>query len=209
MTQAPRQTLTHREIHSQFAMSKSTNSTTAVPPEVTIQNLTGTYTLNRTLSDSSQNVLKMQNIGFVVRQAVAYSTVTVNLKQYTDPDGTQHLDQEQLSTGGIRNIENRIMDWQYTEKHNWIWGKVNGKSRYAKLEDIEDSFLRDGWAQDCVDGQLVEGYVESTADTWTARQVWGFAEVDGQRRHVRKILATKPKWEDLRIRMVYDWSAKA
>ena len=178
----------------------------AAPPEVNVQKLSGTYTLNKTLSDSSQNVLKMQNIGFLVRQAVQYSTVSVTLKQYTDSDGQRHLDQEQLSTGGIRNFEDRIMDWQWTEKTNWIWGKVNGKSRYTKLDEIEDAFLREGW---CGEGEVVEGYVESLTGKWTARQVWGFALVEGERRHVRRILAMKRGWEDLRIRMVYDWKGTA
>lgn len=180
-----------------------------VPEDVTIQNLSGVYTLNHALSDSSQSVLKMQRINFVVRQAVAYSTVDVTLKQYTTDDGAKHLDQEQLSTGGIRNFEDRVMDWVETEKYNWIWGQVNGKSRYTTLDQIEDEYLKDGWSQDTVEGEVVEGYVESKTDTWIARQIWGFADVDGQRRHVRKILAQKPGWEDLRVRMVYDWKSEA
>lgn len=180
-----------------------------MPEDITIRNLTGIYTLNHNLSDSSQAVLKMQRINFIVRQAVLYSNVDVTLKQYTTDDGLEHLDQEQLSTGGIRNFEDRLMDWEATEKYNWIWGQVNGRSRYTKLDQIEDDYLRDGWSKDTIDGEIVEGYVESVTDTWIARQVWGFAEIDGQRRHVRKILAQKPGWEDLRIRMVYDWRCEA
>lgn len=150
----------------------------------------------------------MQNINWVVRQAIAYSTVDVTLNQYEDEEGHKHLDQEQLSTGGIRNLEERLMDWVYTEKWNWIWGQVNGKSRYTTLDQIEDEYLRDGWSQDTEEKGIVEGYVESVSDNWVARQIWGFAEVDGQRRHVRKILAQKPGWEDLRIRMVYDWKTE-
>ena len=191
------------------------STTASVPPEIHTHNLTGIYTLNRTLSDDSQQVLKMQQIGFLVRQAVAYSTVTVTLQQYTDDtSGQKHLDQEQLSTGGIRNFEDRVMDWEWTVKENWIWGKVKGRSRYTRLAEIEDPFLKEGWENDSSGdgggkGEVVEGYVESVADGWTARQVWGFAEVEGQRRHVRRILSTKPRWEDQRIRMVYDWKGPA
>lgn len=184
--------------------------TMAAPPEITIQNLSGTYILNHTLSDSSQAVLKMQNINFLVRRAVQYSGVTVNLSQYTDSAGLQHLDQEQLSTGGIKNFEDRIMDWEWTDKHNWIWGKVHGKSRYTRLENVEDpdGYLREGWERACVEGEVVEGYVESVTDGWTARQVWGFAVVEGERRHVRRVLARKKGWKDQRIRLVYDWKGR-
>ncbi|KAF2482420.1 hypothetical protein BDY17DRAFT_251305 [Neohortaea acidophila] len=181
----------------------------AVPTEVTISNLSGTYTLNRHLSDSSQSVLKMQGVNFLVRQAVAYSTVDVTLKQYTSPDGALHLDQEQVSTGGVRNFEDRIMDWETGEKTNWIWGKVSGQSRYTTLGEIEDDYLREGWGPDCVEGEVVEGYVESVTDRWSARQVWGFAEVEGMRKHVRRILARKPGHRDERIRLVYDWKGPA
>lgn len=180
----------------------------AIPPEITVRNLTGIYTLNRTLSDSSQTVLKMQNIGWVVRQAVAYSTVTVTLQQYTDSEGQNHLDQEQLSTGGIKNFEDRIMDWQWTEKENWIWGKVNGRSRYVKLSEIEDEYLKEGW-EGGSEGEVVEGYVESLKDGWDARQIWGFAVVGGEKKHVRRILARRPGWKEERIRMVYDWKEHA
>ncbi|KAK5172158.1 uncharacterized protein LTR77_003796 [Saxophila tyrrhenica] len=180
----------------------------AVPPEITIHNLTGSYTLNRTLSDSSQQVLKMQSIGFLVRQAVAYSTVTVTLQQYTNPTtGLRHLDQTQTSTGGIRNFEDPIMDWKYTEKENWIWGKVKGRSRYAKLSEVEDEWMREGWEDG--NAEVVEGYVEGLKDGWSAWQVWGFAVVGGERKHVRKILARRPKWKEQRIRMVYDWKGPA
>ena len=179
-----------------------------VPNSITVQNLTGTYTLNRILSDSSQAVLKMQNINFLVRQAVQYSTITITLKQYTDSTG-QHLDQEQVSTGGIRNFEDRLMDWAWTEKYNRIWGKVHGKSRYTRLDQVEDEWMRQGWSKECVEGQVVEGYVESATDSWSARQVWGFAVVEGERRHVRRVLAKKPGQEDQRIRLVYDWKEPA
>ena len=192
--------------------SISIPDTMAVPPEITVKNMSGTYLLNRTLSDSSQTVLKMQSVNFAVRTAVAYSNVTVTLSQYTDDKGP-HLDQDQVSTGGIKNFEDRIMDGALTEKYNWIWGKVLGKSRYVKIEEITDGFLREGWSKDCIDGELVEGYVEygteKAKEKWTALQIWGFAEVDGERRHVRKILATKPGWKDQRIRMVYDWKTPA
>ena len=58
---------------------------------------------------------------------------------------------------------------------------MSGKSRYVKLDGIGDGFLKEGWDE----GEVVEGYVESVNDKWSATQVWGFAEIDGVRRHVR------------------------
>ena len=100
-----------------------------VPASVTTANLSGSYTLNAKLSDSSQAVLKLQNVGWVVRQAAAYSTVTITLKQYTDDKGVVHLDQDQTSTGGIRNEEERVLNGEWGESENKIWGKVKGRTR--------------------------------------------------------------------------------
>ena len=101
----------------------------AVPTTLTLKDLSGSYTLNKTLSDSLQPMLRMQNIGFIIRQAVQYSSITVTLKQYTDAEGKVHLDQEQVSTGGIRNTEDRVLDGEWSEKENRIWGLVKSRSR--------------------------------------------------------------------------------
>ena len=195
----------------------------AVPPQITVSNLSGIYTLNSTLSDNSQQTLKMQSVSWLVRQAVQYSSIETTLKQYTTtptsmspdsgipgPDGlVHHLDQYQLSTGGIRNFEDRVMDWQTTVKPNKIWGEVRGRSRYIALPAIEtdDPWLKEGWDDSCSgEGKVVvEGYVEGVKEGWSAHQIWGFAVVGGERRHVRKILARRQGWKDERVRMVYDW----
>jgi len=103
----------------------------AVPANTTTQDLSGTYTMNKTLSDSSQAILKMQNVPFIIRQAVQYSSIAVTLQQYADGRGTVHVDQEQVSTGGVRNNEERVLDNQVALRENKVWGKVRSRSRYA------------------------------------------------------------------------------
>jgi len=114
--------------------STASTNTMAVPSTVTIKDMSGVYVLNKTISDSVQTLLKMQGVGFIVRQAVLYSTVTVTIKQYSGDDGKVHLDQKQVSTGGITNEEFRMLDWSWSETENRIWGKVKGKNRCGTLE---------------------------------------------------------------------------
>ena len=205
----------------------------AVPPHITTSNLTGIYTLNRALSDSSQQTLKMQNVSWLVRQAVQYSNIETTLKQYSTipttasssttegtssvgdsngdagvPQQQHHLDQYQISTGGIRSFEDRVMDWQWTVKPNKIWGDVRGRSRYTPLSSISEDWLREGWDETCTSTTVVEGFVEGVKDGWTSHQVWGFAVVEGQRRHVRRIVARREGWSEERVRMVYDWKGE-
>lgn len=100
----------------------------AAPPTVSPADLTGTYTLNSKLSDSMDAVLKMQGVGWLVRQAASYSTINVSMKQYVR-DGAVCLDVDQVSTGGIRSTEERILNWEWKEKDDRIWGKVRGRAR--------------------------------------------------------------------------------
>lgn len=76
-----------------------------------------------------------------------------------------------------------------------------------KLSELEqDEYLTSGWTQDCLEGEVIEMLVESRTDTWTADQVWGMAEVNGERRQVRRIVAKKGD-KVHRISIVYDWIA--
>jgi hypothetical protein len=60
----------------------------------------------------------------------------------------------------------------------------------AELKDDEDdAFLKQGWSAE--DSLLLDGFVESQGNGWTARQVWGFAKVNGVRKHVRRVVVRK------------------
>jgi hypothetical protein len=70
-----------------------------------------------------------------------------------------------------------------------------------------DEFLKSGWTQDCIDGVVIEMLVESISDTWTAQQVWGMCDINGERRQVRKVL-TKKGSKEHKISIVYDYVSK-
>lgn len=100
----------------------------AVPAEITIKNITGSYAMNKKISDSTTPTLKLQKIGWLVQQAANYSNVTVNLKQYKDDAGVEHIDQEQISSMNTQH-EPRILDNQMHERDIQYWGKVKGRSQ--------------------------------------------------------------------------------
>jgi hypothetical protein len=77
--------------------------------------------------------------------------------------------------------------------------------RIIKLSELDaDDYLKSGWEQECIEGDVIEMQVESMTDSWTAQQVWGMAVVKGERRQVRKVLAKK-KDKVHRISIVYDY----
>ena len=80
---------------------------------------------------------------------------------------------------------------------------MKGRSRWVKLEDIdEDDFLKTGF--DDMEGEHVQALAESVGNGWTADQVWGFEEVNGERHYVRHVIVKKG--EDWKMaRLVYDY----
>jgi len=177
----------------------------ATPDSVTTTNISGVYLMDKKLSDSSIPVLKMQKIPWIVQQAVNYSTITVKLKQYTDDAGVVHVDQEQVSSVATQH-EPRELNGVRGEREVQFWGKVKGYNKYTKLAEVDDEFLKEGWLD--ADGDFIESYTESATDTWTAKQVWGFAEIQGERRHCRRVVAKRPGSEDIKIRLVYAYQGE-
>lgn len=81
---------------------------------------------------------------------------------------------------------------------------LNETARFLKLSEVEDDYLKEGWSQDCIDGEIIDSVNESVTDGWRAVQVYGLADVNGERKHVRRIVTTKGKQVE-KIRLVYDW----
>ncbi|KAF2723320.1 hypothetical protein K431DRAFT_283126 [Polychaeton citri CBS 116435] len=185
-------------------------STIPVPDSVDIGNMTGVYTLNKTLSSPTDAVLRMQKVGWLIRQAVAYSNVTVTIRQYTDAEDRLHLDTEQVSTGGIRSNEERTLDWTWRDKSDTVFGKVRGRVRLVKLVDVEGEveFLKEGLEGEGEDRLVLENQTCSLTDDWTAQQIWGFGIVDGTRRRLQNAIVSKPSGEIHKVTIVYDWKCE-
>lgn len=56
----------------------------------------------------------LQGIGWFTRKAIGLATITLDVKQYRDDEGVEHIDIVQTATGGIKGTtENRTLDWMY------------------------------------------------------------------------------------------------
>ncbi|MCJ1272617.1 hypothetical protein MMC21_000403 [Puttea exsequens] len=171
----------------------------AAPPEKTLKDLNGKWVMNKTLSDDTDYILQMQGVGWFLRKAISLATITLTITEYIKDDST-HVDISQVATGGVGGTtEKRILDWTYRDHEDRIFGKIKGKSRWVKLADVDDDkFLKEGY--DDMDGEHIQGYVESYNNGWTADQVWGFQEIDGKRYHVRHVVVRKgDDWKQARL----------
>ncbi|KAI4110236.1 MAG: hypothetical protein LQ345_007036 [Seirophora villosa] len=141
----------------------------AAPSNKTLKDLNGKWVMNKTLSDDTDRILQMQGVGWFLRRAISLATITLTVKEYTEDDLT-HIDIHQVATGNIQSTEERTLDWVFREHSDRIFGEVNGKSRWVKLEDVnDDAFLKEGWED--LQGEHVQGWVESKGGGWTADQL--------------------------------------
>jgi hypothetical protein len=180
---------------------------------------------NKSLSDSIEPALIIQGVSWVTRKALGFATVTLETKQYVAPpkpiggdpapDQTPvtHIDIQQIATAGLKGTrEERCLDGQFREHSDWLFGTVQGKSRFLDLDEVEDDFLKAGWDADATEPGGPDGkkHVLSHAENldpsggWTAIQIWGFQVVDGERRYVRNVVVQKDD-QRAEFRLVYDW----
>ncbi|OAA64976.1 hypothetical protein ISF_04386 [Cordyceps fumosorosea ARSEF 2679] len=182
----------------------------AAPPEKTTKNLTGKWNVNYTYSDSSEPGLIIQGISYLVRKGILAATLTLETNQYEaapnppneDAPACWHVDIVQ-SASGMSTEERRCLDNTFRQHSDWLFGNVRGRSTWVGVEDIEDEYLKRGWL---VEGEkaLILSHAESEDYGWVADQIWGFQEVDGQRRHCRNIVVAKDA-ERAEFRFVYDY----
>ncbi|KAG6041552.1 hypothetical protein E4U41_003568 [Claviceps citrina] len=183
----------------------------AAPAEKMLQNLNGHWTVNYDLSESSDPALAIQGIGYVIRTAISYATISIAVNQYEavpkPPNESAvpvtHIDITQSASGLTSTQENRCVDDTPREHTDWLFGTVRGRTKWVGLDDIGDTYLKSGWEVEG-DGRFIWSHVESCDAGWTADQVWGFQRVDGERRYCRNIVVEKGD-RRAEFRLVYNY----
>jgi len=93
--------------------------------------------------------------------------------------------------------------------HDSVFGHIKPRSTWTKVEDLDDEFLKEGWLEETTEKGLIDILVESDTEKnknkWTLHMVWGFAEIEGERKYVRRVLFKGPEGQELKKRIVYDY----
>ncbi|PYH91465.1 hypothetical protein BO71DRAFT_359292 [Aspergillus ellipticus CBS 707.79] len=104
----------------------------AAPADITIKNLNGEWTMDKSLSNPTEPILELQGMGWLMRKALGIATVTLSIHEYPDPAEPTilHIDIDQTVTGGIKGTkERRVSDSQKREHQDHIFGHVRGESK--------------------------------------------------------------------------------
>lgn len=146
--------------------------------------------------------------------------MVISVKQYSTPtsaskdgavpsqDPIVHIDIETSLSGLKGTREERAMDGSYQQHEDWLFGKVKARSEFIDTTALQGSvknevgvYSTEGWIDE---SEYIASYVERLDGAWTASQIWGFAMIDGQRRHVRKIKVAAGD-KNAAITFVYDF----
>ncbi|KAI6047758.1 hypothetical protein EDC04DRAFT_2619802 [Pisolithus marmoratus] len=184
----------------------------AAPPSVTTKNLSGVFISNRHLSDSADELLRLQNVSWHKRKMAQMFNVALYTKHYTDDNGVEHIDMDQKLVGGIPGgSDNHTLDWQERDVTDLVFGLLSVKTHRVSLESIEDEFLKTDWTEDTIADGVIHTVISNKnpgdGHAWKAEQTWGFQLVDGERRHVRLASLTSSGKTDgpQCVRTVYDY----
>ncbi|KAF9229134.1 hypothetical protein BS17DRAFT_771080 [Gyrodon lividus] len=184
----------------------------AAPPSVTTKAMSGKFVMNKSLSGSVDEILRLQGVSWFKRRAISMFTLTLSVRHTTDVAGVEHIDIDQTLSGGIPGTsEGRILDWQERDEDDDIFGTVIGKSRRIAVKEVTDEFLKRDWTRDTIDDGVVLAVAWSNPKknklTWRAEQTWGFSVVNGERRYVRHTTFTSSDKQDgpIYARLVYDY----
>lgn len=122
-------------------------------------NLNSPSQQNKSLSDSTDEILRLQGVGWFKRKLIAAGTVSLVIKHYKDENGLERIDIDQtLSPGGIGTREERVLDWSERSKDDSLFGAIIGQSKRLKVEEIDDDYLKNGWTADTIEnGSLLQG----------------------------------------------------
>ncbi|GFF59350.1 hypothetical protein IFM51744_09889 [Aspergillus udagawae] len=165
----------------------------AAPASKTTKDLRGTWILNKGLSDSADLGLTIQGIGYFIRGLISVASITVIVSQYeappkspsTDSRDVVHIDIDQVVPGVSPSRELRCLDDLPRAHTDWLFGES-------------------GWLSEEEGKSLIYTRAISEDKGWTATQVWGFQDVNGERHHCHNFVIQKEE-QRAEFRFVYDW----
>ena len=174
----------------------------AAPSSKTLHNIAGRWTLNKDLSDPFAPVLKLQGVNGLIRSVASYTSVHLKIEQ---PSPNEiHLQQTATGASIPAVTEDWILDWQWRDGKDPLFGDMIGRARWIKKEEAPEG----DW-EDCDEGLLMQAEGKKPDDEWGGTHYWGFEQVNGERRYTRRIYMINNKTnEKINVRMVYNFDGE-
>ncbi|KAB8199465.1 hypothetical protein BDV34DRAFT_231201 [Aspergillus parasiticus] len=123
-----------------------------MPPQngQNITNLSGTWVMDKGLSNNLDAVFKLQGISWIIRKVISASTATLKITQGSDEVDdsptcapTEWMTLEPALAGGLEGTpEKRLLTWAKFEHNDNLFGRVIIRSHYVSGQRTEDGRVR-------------------------------------------------------------------
>ncbi|KJK60800.1 hypothetical protein P875_00052987 [Aspergillus parasiticus SU-1] len=115
-----------------------------------ITNLSGTWVMDKGLSNNLDAVFKLQGISWIIRKVISASTATLKITQGSDEVDdsptcapTEWMTLEPALAGGLEGTpEKRLLTWAKFEHNDNLFGRVIIRSHYVSGQRTEDGRVR-------------------------------------------------------------------
>jgi len=177
----------------------------AAPASFTTVNLTGSFVINKELSDSLQNISTPEKAGADVgKMILSRVPVSSKIKHYKDADGTEHFDMENTNHNGQTQSRARVLSGANKtaklKEHD-----VNITTEKVNVSTLEIDSLKEGWDATAISTGVINSVVAGADASWFFQVVLGVSTINGEKRLVRKIHTKGPGGKTISARLVYDY----
>lgn len=128
---------------------------------------------NKSLSDDTSEMLRLQGVGMLVRKAIGMATPHVTITH--TKESVEVIKLEQSVMGKAPNKEQRVLDWEERSQENNLFGAVIAKAKRVQIGEVTNDFLKAGWASDVQENGLIlivlRGDTSKGAKGWLLEQV--------------------------------------
>ncbi|KAH6881840.1 hypothetical protein BKA58DRAFT_372266 [Alternaria rosae] len=192
----------------------------AAPPEVTMHDLTGSWLLNKTLSDSLDPAFVFQGIPWIIRKVISLATLTMKIAHSIDESGVPTMIFTQAASVAIAGLseetETRWLDGREKLHSSTLFGTSSARTRMICLDTatgydgkpldvlLTKDFLREG--KEGEEEHLFDLVVHQTKG-WVMEQIWGFGMLNGERRLLR-VMGLKKGGQAVYCMAWYDWKGR-
>jgi len=176
------------------------------PASFSTADLTGSFVINKQLSDSLQSITLPQRPGVDVRKLVLSRVpVSTKVKHYKSADGVEHFDVENTNNNGKTRTRTRVLSGD-NKSAKIKDHAANISTQKVNVSTLASGSLKEGWDASAISSGVISTVVTGADAAWSFQVVLGISTINGEKRLVRKIHAKGPNGKSVQARIVYDYA---
>jgi hypothetical protein len=184
--------------------------------------ISGKWTLNRALSDDTEEVLVLQNFGYLLRKAARYGTITLVFTHDTK-GSPPTLEVTVIPPAGFaKESRTRKIDGERVEDKHFMFGTNYVTWRQKTKAEVEGYMAEEKW----VGEELLEEFIEEGKGTFVNEgvcfltafvicvnkltrllsKIWGIIEEDGKKYLIKRAIVKATDGRTATARQVFEYA---